>query len=260
MDIHEAPKEHVHFVHNPEKSSTTITIKRDYFFIGLAIALLIIGFAAGYEYHAFKTPDGGTTIPGLVKVTIDSTDPVLGKANAPLTIIEFSDPSCPFCGAAAGFNQEVIQYLQSKNATWTAPEPGIIKDYVATGKAKLVFKYYPGHGTGAEAMKLGLCANEQGKFWEAHDVFFSNQDKMEDVPTLQSLMGNITGMDAAKLTECYNAKKYDNALQEDTDAGTAAGMQGTPSFYVGNDKDGYLAIVGAQSYVTLKQILNSMLA
>ncbi len=276
MDIHEAPKEHVHLMHFPEKSKRTITIKRDHFFIGFAIALLVIGFAVGYEYHTFKTPGGGTTIPAPnptnttqqptqptnapVQVAIDASDPVMGKADAPLTIIEFSDPSCPFCGGAAGLNQEVVQYLQGKNPAWVAPEPGIIKDYVETGKAKLIFKYFPGHGTGAEAMKLSLCANEQNKFWEAHDIFFSNQDKMENVTILESLMSAIDGIDAAKLAECYDANKYDAALQEDIAAGQAAGMQGTPSFYIGTAKDGYVAVVGAQSYTALKQKLDAALA
>jgi protein-disulfide isomerase len=109
-------------------------------------------------------------------------------------------------------------------------------------------------------MKLALCANEQGKFWDAHEIFFSNQDKMNDNATLESLMGNITGIDAAKLTECYDAKKYDNALQEDIAAGQAAGMQGTPSFYIGNEESGYVKVTGAQSYTTMKQVIDAALA
>lgn len=246
-------------------STATISIKRDHLFVILAIGLLVIGFVGGYFVNDITGAGGGTTpntnqTNALVQVNIDANDPVMGQANAPLTIIEFSDPSCPFCGAASGHNQEVIQYLQSKDSTWTAPEPGIINDYVKTGKVKLIFKYFPGHGTGAEAMKLALCANEQGKFWEAHDIFFSNQDKMENVTALESLMGAIDGMDAAELKECYDAKKYDNALQEDIAAGQAADMKGTPSFYIGTDENGYEAIVGAQSYVTLKQAIDAALA
>ena len=253
-------------------STATISIKKDHLLVLIAVGLLVVGFAGGYFIHDFT--GGGTTTPpttnptntttpptnALVQVSIDASDPVMGDAKAPLTIIEFSDPSCPFCGAAAGFNQEVIQYLQQKDATWIAPEPGIITDFVKTGKAKLIFKYYPGHGTGAEAMKLALCANEQSKFWEAHDIFFSNQDKMNDTAALEGLMGNIAGIDATKLKACYDAKKYDDALQADIDAGQAAGMQGTPSFYIGTEKAGYKAVVGAQSYKTLQATLNAALA
>jgi len=263
----ETPAQHV------AHSTATISIKKDHLLILLAVGLLVVGFAGGYFVNDFTGAGGGTPSPNpntnqtpnnqvneLVTVNIDATDPILGQATAPLTIIEFSDPSCPFCGAAAGLNQEVIQYLQQKDPTWIAPEPNIVKDYVDTGKAKLVFKYYPGHGTGAEAMKLALCANEQGKFWDAHEIFFSNQDKMNDNATLESLMGNITGIDAAKLTECYDAKKYDNALQEDIAAGQAAGMQGTPSFYIGNEESGYVKVTGAQSYTTMKQVIDAALA
>jgi protein-disulfide isomerase len=261
-----------HTTHSEPKA--VITIRKDQFLIGFAIAMLVVGFAGGYFIHDFTgggtttqpTPQANTTQQPTqnpaapVKVSIDATDPVMGSADAKLTIIEFSDPSCPFCGGASGFNQQVVQYLQGKDPTWTAPEPGIITDFVKTGKVKLIFKYYPGHGSGAEAMKLALCANEQGKFWEAHDIFFSNQDKMNDTAALEGLMGNISGIDATKLKGCYDAKKYDDALQADIAAGTAAGMQGTPSFYIGTEKAGYKAVVGAQSYKTLKTTIDAALA
>ena len=255
-------------------SNATISIKKDHLLVLLAVGFLVIGFAGGYFVNDFT--GGGTTTPPTTNQTpptqpaqpspeeisfvIAADDPVMGEANAPLTIVEFSDPSCPFCGGAAGMNEQVVQYLQSKDATWQAPEPGIIENYVKTGKAKLVFKYYPGHGTGVEAMKLALCANEQDKFWEAHDIFFSNQDKMNDTAALESLMGAIPGIDAAKLTECYDAKKYDSKLTDDTAEGKAAGMQGTPTFFIGNEQSGYVKITGAQSYTTIKQTIDAALA
>src|SRR3989344_3096917 len=84
---------------------------------------------------------------------VQDNDITLGKANAPVTIFLYSDPSCPFCAAADGGNQEVIEYLKSNSPSWTAPIPGIIENYVNAGKARLIYRYFPGHGTGEEAMK-----------------------------------------------------------------------------------------------------------
>lgn len=258
-------------------STATISIKKDHLFVLLAVGFLVIGFAGGYFVNDFT--GGGTTTqnttnpnptqptqpqqppsPEEITFAIEADDPVMGDANAPLTIVEFSDPSCPFCGGAAGLNEQVVQYLQGKDSTWQAPEPGIIENYVKTGKARLVFKYFPGHGTGAEAMKLALCANEQGKFWEAHDIFFSNQDKMENITALEDLMSGIDSIDAAKLIECYDSDKYADKLTADTSEGQAAGMQGTPTFFIGNEEDGYVKVTGAQSFTTIKTTIDAALA
>jgi protein-disulfide isomerase len=256
MDIHEAPKESQHHVVHSEPKAT-ISIKKNQLFVGMAIALLVIGFAGGYFIHDITGAGGGTVNPTSI---IDANDPVLGKANAPLTIIEFSDPSCPFCAAAEGQNQQVIQYLLSKDPTWVAPVPNIVKDYVDTGKVKLVFKYFPGHGTGAEAMEIALCANEQDKFWEVSNMFFANQGSMGNVSQLEAIASTVPGIDAQKLTACYDSKKYDAALQADMQAGQTAGVSGTPAFFIGTDKDGYTMIVGAQSYTAFKQIIDAALA
>ncbi len=111
--------------------------------------------------------------------TLAADDPVKGNKDAGVTIIVFSDPSCPFCAAAAGA-PEMVSYMQSRSPSWQPPVPGIMEEYVDTGKVKIVFKYFPGHGSGKTAMKALWCANEQGKFWELHDLVFANQAAISD--------------------------------------------------------------------------------
>lgn len=120
--------------------------------------------------------EAGTAKPGPA---LAADDPVKGDKNAPVTIIVFSDPSCPFCAAAAGA-PEMVSYMQSRSPSWQPPVPGIMKEYVDTGKVKIAFKYFPGHGLGKTAMKVLWCANEQGKFWELHDLVFANQEAISD--------------------------------------------------------------------------------
>jgi len=261
---HQTPQNRVVHFESPKENKMTISLKKEHFFYILAALFLVIGFAGGYFIHNITGAGGGTITPTPennepVAVTIDASDPVLGNPNAPLTIIEFSDPSCPYCAAAAGQNQEVIHYLQSKDSTWIPPVPNIIKDYVATGKVKLIFKYFPGHGTGTEAMEIALCANEQNKFWQVSDLFFANQGSMGNVSQLGTIASSVSGVDSQKLKACYDSKKYESALQEDMQEGQKVGVSGTPGFFIGNDKDGYEAIIGAQSYPAFKQAIDAAL-
>lgn len=185
--------------------------------------------------------------------------PTKGPNNAKVTIVVFSDPSCPFCGAAAGKNQQIIDYLKTRDSSWTPAIPGIIKDYVDTGKARIVFKFFPGHGAGADAMKIMWCANEQDKFWEIHDVMFANQDKMNppsDMDVLKQLAVS-SGLDSAKLDSCLteNSAAYDTRMGQETQEGRAARVTGTPAFFI-NGK----IIEGAVSYGVIKQVIDAELA
>ena len=118
----------------------------------LIVALFIVALIT----NGFGLFDGNQDNPGTTsnaKLSI-GLSPVLGADNASVTIYIFSDFSCPYCAAAAGKNLEVIAQLQSQSPGWTAPIPGVIENYVKAGKAKIIWKYYPGHGTAQNAQKL----------------------------------------------------------------------------------------------------------
>ncbi|MDD5431140.1 MAG: thioredoxin domain-containing protein [Candidatus Pacebacteria bacterium] len=186
---------------------------------------------------------------------VKDNDAVMGNANAPVTVVLYSDPSCPFCAAAAGKNQEVIDYLKKGMPSWTPPVPGIIENYVKTGKARLVFRYFPGHGTGEEATKAMFCANEQGKFWELHDKVFENQNVIEDMTKIRGFAGSV-GVNLTKLDACLASNKYAQKLQEDTSSGQAVGVDGTPAFYINGQK----IEAGAQPFSELKTVIDKILA
>lgn len=211
------------------------------------------GFDLTKSLTAGKTGTGNTETGAPVDLKIEADDPVKGDKDAPVTIIEFSDFSCPYCAAVNGNNQLVIDSLKSSNPSWVAPVPKIMADYVKTGKVKLVFKYFPGHGTGVEAMKLALCANEQGKFWELHDAFFANQDQLQNVAQLKDLASKA-GVDITLLNKCYDDGKYDDKLEQDFAEGKTAGVSGTPAFFINGE-----LITGAQSYSVFKDAIDSAL-
>lgn len=181
--------------------------------------------------------------------------PVLGNTNAPITIYEFSDFSCPYCAAADGENQQAVSYLQAMDKSWQAPIPNIIKDYVETGKAKLVFKYYPGHGAGKSAhiVSLALANQSNNLFWKFHDLAFANQADTGDLVKMKALAESI-GANMTKLNSYIESGAYEAQLTEDISMGKSNGIKGTPSFII----DGNL-IAGAQSYSTFKQVIDALL-
>ncbi len=193
----------------------------------------------------------------LQNIQVDIGDsPATGSANAPVTIVQFEDPSCPFCAAAHGENQQVISYLKQRDPSWQAPMPQVIADYVASGKVKLVYKYFPGHGKGEDAMKILWCSNEQGKFWDLLDDMYANQDLME-ADNLAGLKAVATskGVDSAALETCLASGKYNSRFQSETAQGSAARIGGTPGFII----NGRL-VEGAVSYPQMKQAIEAALA
>ena len=168
------------------------------------------------------------------EIPISDADPQIGKADAPVTIVEFSDFSCPYCGAASGKNQQIVDYMKSRTPSWEPAIPGIIKNYVESGKVRLVFKYFPGHGSGQQAQLVGWCLNDQNKelFWKFHDEAFAVQDSTNDLTKMKELAQKV-GADMSKLNSCLTSKKYDSKLSTDTQVGQSVGVQGTPAFLAG---------------------------
>lgn len=173
------------------------------------------------------------------------TDPVLGKSDAKVTIVEFSDFQCPYCRA---FFEDT--YGQIK------------KQYVDTGKVRIIYRDYPlsFHPAAKPAALAANCANEQGKFWEYHDKMFTEQGKQGTgtisfgANELKAWASQI-GMNMSQFNSCLDSAKYAAAVDEDTKAGSAAGVTGTPSFFI----DGEL-IVGAQPFATFKATIDKALA
>ncbi|MHB9019961.1 MAG: DsbA family protein [Minisyncoccota bacterium] len=184
---------------------------------------------------------------------IGDNDIVLGEDNAPVTIFLYSDPSCPYCAAAAGGNKEVMDYLKSNSPSWTAPIPGIIDNYVNTGKVRLVYRYFPGHGSGEEAMKVLYCANEQGKFWELEKVINDNQADVANIVKVKGFASGV-GADMNKINSCLDSKKYDSKLLSDTNIGTKSGVNGTPAFFINK-----VLVSGAQPFSAFKTAIDAAL-
>lgn len=211
---------------------------------------------------------GASEMDNLVKGGV-----VLGESDAKVVVVEFSDPSCPFCAAAAGADivigkdesgQEthiISDYLKARDPSWEAPGPKL-ETLAREGKIQLVFRYYPGHGAGEKAMQAAFCAQEQSedKFWGFLNLSFANQTKIEDIQQIVDLAGKI-GLDGAEIKSCVESNKYQERIQADIQAGreaakAATGQEGfgTPTFFVNGQQ-----IVGAQPYAVFEKIIEEEL-
>lgn len=181
-------------------------------------------------------PTEETTTP-VMDVAVDD-DPVLGEEDAPVVLVEFSDFQCPFCGK---FSTETLPQLEEK--------------YVKTGKVKLVYRDFPleFHPEAELAAMAAECADEQGKFWEYHDVLFANQELLGDANYKK--WAEDLGMDTEQFNGCYKGLKYLNEVRADMADGQKYGVSGTPAFFV-NGK----LISGAQPYTVFEQEIEAALA
>jgi len=152
--------------------------------------------------------------PNLPRVEVAATGPSRGPASAPVTIVEFSDFQCPYCGR----EYPVVERL--------------MKEY--DGKVRLVFRHFPldFHPFAQKAAEAGACAADQGgnKFWKLHDRMFTNQQKLA-VEDLKGYAKEL-GLDSARFDKCLDGGEKRALVEADGKAGQEAGVSGTPAFFV----------------------------
>ncbi|MEI6849762.1 MAG: thioredoxin domain-containing protein [archaeon] len=182
----------------------------------------------------------------------------IGNKSAKVTVVEFSDFSCPYCEAASGDNAQMVSYMQQNDATWQPIGTNLMKDYVDTGKVRFVYIYSMGHSGGHSASSVAWCLNDQNsnlfeKFYSK--AFAASSTDVENLTIMQSIAKSL-GADMNKLQQCLDSKKYDSRFASEQSIATQVGAQGTPAFFV---NDQYVAH-GAQSYVQFKQAVDAALA
>jgi protein-disulfide isomerase len=181
-----------------------------------------------------STPAGQAGQAGLITSTIplDSL-PARGKADAPVTVIEFGDFQCPACGYFA-----------------TQLEPAFTKDYIDTGKVRLLFHDFPlsQHRNAVISAEAARSAGDQGKYWEMHDLLYARQSEWSESPQPETLFATYAqqlGLDVNQFTQALSSHKHRADVQA---AGTAAGRAGvssTPTFVIDGKPYDYNQLRGA---------------
>ncbi|MBS3117747.1 DsbA family protein [Candidatus Woesearchaeota archaeon] len=240
--------------HNDEK--VTITLSKDSLWKGLTglFALLFVvslftgGFGIGSDDRTSPSPARAAPSPSQPiaagsagsRVTVEVGDSFTkGDKDAPVTLVEFSDFQCPFCGR---FFEQTLPLIEER--------------YIKTGKVRFVYKDFPLesiHPQALPAASAARCAGEQGKFWDYHDLIFNNQALLSDTNYKQ--WAEQLGLDMDDFSSCYDSGKYVNDIRADLQEGSRAGVQGTPGFLI----NGQL-VSGAQPFANFEQVIEAELS
>lgn len=243
----------------PAAPEITITLRRIHLFTILLPATFILGLGLGYLIwgrspvvlqNDTKTSSGAASSattprtenqdsqPQVVRydVPVDD-DPAIGPADAPITIIEFSDYECPYCRR---WHNEVFNRLIE-----TYPE-----------QVRLIYRDFPLssiHANAFAAAEAANCANEQGAFWEFHDRLFSMELGL-GMEAYRSYASQL-GLDTQAFIKCLESGRYRDEVQADYDFAAELGVRSTPTFFING-----IAIVGAQPFEVFQQVIDKELA
>ena len=172
-------------------------------------------------------------------------DPVKGSADAPITIVEYSDFQCPFC----------LRHFQQ-----TLPQ---LQPLIESGQVRYIFKDFPIHSIHPEAQKAhesARCARElEGDegFWNMHDLIFARQNEWANNPNHVDVFkayANEMGLSQGNFDECLDSDRYADAVNAQVREGQQLGVSGTPSFFINGQP-----LVGAQPFSVFQQSIETLL-
>ncbi len=240
----------------------------------LAIVMLVIGLLGGYYLRTYLSepvamdessisaaatspavaaPTAATTAPvqptmssedrkKVMEALISQTRHFRGDPNAPVTVIEFSDFQCPFCGRFASTTQ-----LQLDEA------------YINPGKVRFGYVHLAFLGEESQwAAEASECASDQEKFWEYHDLLFKSQSGENQGAFSKDNLKKFAvdlGLDATAFNDCLDSGKHADLVQKDTTLGQSLGINSTPTFAVAGQP-----LVGAQPFEAFQKIIDQVLS
>lgn len=205
--------------------SETIQIKKETLwrastFILLALILGYLAFGGNTGNTKKGTIDsnrnsGQTGNAVLDMGELSDNDAFKGDKDAPVTIVEWSDYECPFCGR---FYTNTLRQIEEQ--------------YVKTGKVKFVYRDFPlgFHPQAQKAAEAAECAGEQGKYFEMHDLLFE-KGVSGGVTSFKQFASDI-GLDTGKFNSCLDSGEMASEIAKDMKDGAAVGIQGTPGFII----------------------------
>lgn len=181
------------------------------------------------------------------KITIQTLkqdgSPIIGNADAKVSILEWGDYQCTFCYR---FHQSSMDI--------------IIDEYVKTGKANFVFRDFPLNGPDSVlAAEASYCADDQGRYWEYHDEIYKNwAGERTGWVNRESLskFATTVSLDLKQFNKCLDGKKYNQRVLDNEKFGLDVGIRATPSFLIIND-DKIVKIEGNQPVSVFRQVLDS---
>lgn len=207
-----------------------------------ALLLLLAPLAGGW---ALAAPDAAPQSTP-VRMPLDALEQARGNADAPVTIVEFTDYQCPYC-----------RRFQAES--W----PALERNYVDTGKVRFIVRDLPLkiHSSARPAAEAAHCAGEQGQFWPMHAALLARSMRLDEASLLAGAQS--LGLDVRRFRECLTSNKYETAIVRNIAQAEVLGVKGTPTFIIGRTTHGELEgirIAGALPYGDFAAYLNRLLA
>jgi len=221
---------------------------------GISSIVIIIVFL-GFDNISNQTeltiePSPTIQQSGPPKITLNTFlangSPILGNANAPITLVEFGDYQCHFC-----------------NVFFHSTEDDILKKYVETGKVKMIFKDYNIIGPDSVNASHGAhCASDQGLFWEYHDILYSNwtgeNNGWASSENLEIFAQEI-GLDMDVWSECMITGLHSQTIVGSNEDARALELTGTPAFFVIGPDGDTTRLFGAQPLEAFEKVFQEEL-
>lgn len=217
----------------------------------IAIIVAFLGFneiSNEPELAIEPTPTIQETVPPKVTIEtfVDNGSPILGNPDAPITLVEFGDYQCHFC-----------------NVFFHSTEDDILKNYVETGKVKMIFKDYNIIGPDSVNASHGAhCANDQDMFWEYHDILYSNwTGENNGWASSENLLkfAQEIGLDVDKWSECMLDERHSQTIVASNEDAKSLELTGTPSFFVIGPDGKITQVFGAQPFTAFDNIFETEL-
>ena len=215
--------------------------------VGGIVATAIIGIIASFSLSQFDTEtvnlDMGRT-HGTISTAMGSA--IAGDLSAPVTIVEFGDYQCSNC-----------------KKWYHNTMPQIYENYIETGKANLVFVDLAFLGKDSRtAAEASYCAEDQGKYWEYHDLLYLSQQGVDDgwanSERLKAFAFSLE-LDMDLFSNCLDSGKFSKRVQYNYEEAGKQGANATPTFFIVNSEGKEMKIAGAQPYSVFKNVLDSMI-
>ncbi len=229
----------------------------------IGVVMLVVGLAAGYFGKPFiaNVNPAETTVasqeqasgpvsqeqspastPTLMEYLVGQTRHFQGDQNAPVTLIEFSDFQCPYCGKFA-----------------TETEQQIYDQYVKSGKLRFGYIHFTFLGEESQwAAEASECANDQNAFWEFHDYIFAHQSGENlgafNKDNLKKFAVTLN-LKAEEFNQCLDSGKYTDLVKSQTSMAQNLGVSSTPTMVI-NGK----VLLGAQPFDTFQQVIDGDLS
>lgn len=214
----------------------------------ILVAFFTLGMTAEKELVIEPAPTIQESGPPKVTMMtfLDNGSPILGNPDAPITLVEFGDYQCHYC-----------------NVFFHNTEERILKNYVETGKVKMIFKDYNIIGPDSVTASHGAhCANDQGLFWEYHDKLYNNwSGENNGWASSENLFkfAQEIGLNMDQWSECMVNSKHSEIILASNQDAKMLELTGTPSFFVIDPNNKVTKLFGAQPYSQFENIFNSIL-